>query len=141
MTYMSRRFLCGRYMEWVSCCVLYSFTVKSEELESKPWMAPPPPSQGLGMNNARIHFFSILLALQYGAQPLISQRFIRFSFFSLHGFNSILFFSIHDMVVTVANCPTLDYLFFNFKVKWNWEWDFVIIFFRLASLIIVSRMN
>ncbi|KAH1237071.1 CMP-sialic acid transporter 5 [Glycine max] len=39
--------------------------------------APPKSSQGQVMNNARIHFFSILLALQYGAQPLISKRFIR----------------------------------------------------------------
>ncbi|KAG5058310.1 hypothetical protein JHK86_013306 [Glycine max] len=83
-------------------------------------MAPPPPSQGLGMNNARIHFFSILLALQYGAQPLISQRFIRFSFFSLHGFNSILFFSIHDTVVN-CNCSYRwllpNRLLYFFRVK------------------------
>jgi len=60
---------------------------ESKSEESKPcWMAPPAPpksSQGQVMNNARIHFFSILLALQYGAQPLISKRFIRFSFFIL----------------------------------------------------------
>ncbi|XP_027366024.1 CMP-sialic acid transporter 5 isoform X2 [Abrus precatorius] len=42
-------------------------------------MAPPTAkSRGAtqGMN-ARIYFYSILLALQYGAQPLISKRFIR----------------------------------------------------------------
>lgn len=41
-------------------------------------MAPPKTKGGAtqGNNNARILFFSVLLALQYGAQPLISKRFI-----------------------------------------------------------------
>ncbi|CAL0325124.1 unnamed protein product [Lupinus luteus] len=34
----------------------------------------PPQSQGMG---GRVLFYSILLTLQYGAQPLISKRFIR----------------------------------------------------------------
>ncbi|CAJ1938102.1 unnamed protein product [Sphenostylis stenocarpa] len=45
-------------------------------------MVPPPPPKSRGAaegihNAARIQFFSILLALQYGAQPLISKRFVR----------------------------------------------------------------
>lgn len=42
-------------------------------------MAPPKTKGGATQgnnNNARILFFSVLLALQYGAQPLISKRFI-----------------------------------------------------------------
>jgi UDP-sugar transporter A1/2/3 len=39
-------------------------------------MAPPKSRGATQSTNARILFFSILLAFQYGAQPLISKRFI-----------------------------------------------------------------
>ncbi|XP_057417920.1 UDP-N-acetylglucosamine transporter ROCK1 [Lotus japonicus] len=39
-------------------------------------MAPPKPKGATQGNDSKILFFSILLAFQYGAQPLIAKRFI-----------------------------------------------------------------
>jgi hypothetical protein len=60
-------------------------------------MAPPKSRGATQSTNARILFFSILLAFQYGAQPLISKRFIRFFF--LRSQIEILTFKRHFLVV------------------------------------------
>ena len=49
----------------------------------------------------RILLYSILLALQYGAQPLISKRFTRYSIIFLF-FQSLCFFELILAVVKIA---------------------------------------
>ena len=102
-------------------------------------------SQGKGMNG-RVLFYSILLTLQYGAQPLISKRFIRFLspfpflFFSFFFFFFFLIFTLTNSFLIVFifvicccflldsrcsfnwsyHCRPLIFLSFFFLKSWTW---------------------